>query len=178
MTYSYSYSCYSILADPSLVCDLSRYGRCGFEQDHTDSRDWQLLIAQDSAFNAPVRDSSGQPGMERYDDVIKWKHFRVIDHLCGKFTGDWRILRTKASDAELWCFLWSAPWLNGWVINAEAGDLRRHRSHYADSNKCIGWTTKSSNISCTLAGNNIVDHPDVGGASPVGAAPTTSPLST
>ena len=29
-----------------------------------------------------------------YDDVIKWKH-RWIPH-------------TKASDAELWCFLWSA----------------------------------------------------------------------
>ena len=38
--------------------------------------------------------------------------------------------RTKASDAELWCFLWSAPWINGWVNNREAGDLRRHRVHY------------------------------------------------
>ena len=37
---------------------------------------------------------------------------------------------TKASDAELWCFLWSAPWINGWVNNREAGDLRRHRAHY------------------------------------------------
>ena len=33
---------------------------------------------------------------------------------------------------------------------------------------------KSSNISHTLVGNNIVDHSDVVGASPVGAAPTTS----
>ena len=37
---------------------------------------------------------------------------------------------TKASDAELWCFLWSAPWINGWVNNSEVGDLRRHRAHY------------------------------------------------
>ena len=37
---------------------------------------------------------------------------------------------TKASDAELWCFLWSAPWINGWVNNHEAGDLRRHCAHY------------------------------------------------
>ena len=35
-----------------------------------------------------------------------------------------------------------------------------------------------SNISCTLVGNQIVDHSDVVGASPVGAAPTTSSLST
>ena len=27
-------------------------------------------------------------------------------------------------------FLWSAPWINGWVNNREAGDLRRHRAHY------------------------------------------------
>ena len=30
----------------------------------------------------------------------------------------------------LWCFLWSAPWINRWVNNREAGDLRRHRAHY------------------------------------------------
>ena len=35
-----------------------------------------------------------------------------------------------------------------------------------------------SNISCTLIGNKIVDHSDVVGASPVGAAPTTSSFST
>ena len=35
-----------------------------------------------------------------------------------------------------------------------------------------------SNIRHTLVGNKIVDHPDVVGASPVGAAPTTSSFST
>ena len=34
--------------------------------------------------------------------------FRVTDHLCGEFTGHRWIPRKKASDAELWCFLWSA----------------------------------------------------------------------
>ena len=33
---------------------------------------------------------------------------------------------------------------------------------------------KTSNISRTPVGNKIVDHSDVVGASPVGAAPTTS----
>ena len=37
---------------------------------------------------------------------------------------------------------------------------------------------KTSNISCTLVGNKIVDHSDVVGASSVGAAPTTSSFST
>ena len=35
--------------------------------------------------------------------------FRVTGPLCGEFTGLQWIPRTKASDAELWCFLWSAP---------------------------------------------------------------------
>ena len=37
---------------------------------------------------------------------------------------------------------------------------------------------KTSNIRCTLPGNNIVDHSNVLGASPAGAAPTTSLFST
>ena len=38
--------------------------------------------------------------------------------------------------------------------------------------------THTSNIRRTLVGNKIVDHLDVVGASPVGAAPTTSASST
>ena len=37
---------------------------------------------------------------------------------------------------------------------------------------------KTSDIRCTLVGNKIVDHSDVVGAAPVGAAPTTSSFST
>ena len=42
-----------------------------------------------------------------HDDVIKWKHF---PHYCIPHFPYHRSLvnsRTKASDAELWCFLWS-----------------------------------------------------------------------
>ena len=42
----------------------------------------------------------------------------------------------------------------------------------------INTYRKTSNISRTLVGNEIVDHSDVVGASPVGAAPTTSSFST
>ena len=34
--------------------------------------------------------------------------FRVTGPLCGEFTGHRWIIFTQASDAELWCFLWSA----------------------------------------------------------------------
>ena len=44
----------------------------------------------------------------------------------------------------------------------------------------LGYRTyrKTSNISRTLVGNKIVDNSDVVGASPVGAAPTTTSFST
>ena len=35
--------------------------------------------------------------------------FHVTGPLWGEFTGQWGIPIKKASDAELWCFLWSAP---------------------------------------------------------------------
>ena len=35
--------------------------------------------------------------------------FRVTGHLCEEFNGYRLNPRTKASDAELWCFSWSAP---------------------------------------------------------------------
>ena len=56
--------------------------------------------------------------------------FHITGPLCGEFTCHRGIPCTKASDAELWCFLWSAPWINGWVNNCEAGDLRCYGSYY------------------------------------------------
>ena len=56
--------------------------------------------------------------------------FRVTGLLCGEFTGHGWIPRTKASGAELWCFLWSAPETNSWANNGDAGDLRRYRAQY------------------------------------------------
>ena len=55
----------------------------------------------------------------------RWRHqmetfsVRVTDPLCEQFTGYRWIHLTKASDAELWCFLWSAPRINGWINNRE-----------------------------------------------------------
>ena len=44
-----------------------------------------------------------------HDDVIKWKHFpRNWPFVRGIHRSRW-IPHTKASDAELWYFLWSAP---------------------------------------------------------------------
>ena len=65
-----------------------------------------------------------------HDDVIKWKHFprywpfvRGIHRSPVKYPhkGQWR----GALMFSLIC-----AWINGWVNNGEAGDLRRHRAHY------------------------------------------------
>ena len=50
--------------------------------------------------------------------------------LCAEFTGHWWISHTKASDMELWCFLWSTPEPTAKQTMETLGDLRRHRAHY------------------------------------------------
>ena len=65
-----------------------------------------------------------------HDDVIKWKHFpRYWPFVRGihrspvnsPHKGQWR----GALMFPLICV-----WINGWVNNREAGDLRRYRAHY------------------------------------------------
>ena len=68
--------------------------------------------------------------MSCHDDIIKWKHFpRNWPFVRGIHRSRW-IPHTKASDAGLWCFCLICVWINGWVNNREAGDLRRYRGHY------------------------------------------------
>ena len=64
-----------------------------------------------------------------HDDVIKWKHFpRYWPFVRGIYRspvnyphkGQWR-------RALMFSFI--CVWINGWVNNREAGDLRRHRAH-------------------------------------------------
>ena len=54
--------------------------------------------------------------------------FRVTDHLCGEFTDD----RTPHKGQWRGALMFSVicAWINGWVKNGEAGDLRRHRTQY------------------------------------------------
>ena len=54
--------------------------------------------------------------------------FRVTGPVCGEFTGHRWISRTKASDAELWYFLWSAPQSWGWWFKTPTCSLWRHCS--------------------------------------------------
>ena len=57
--------------------------------------------------------------------------FPVIRPLWGESTGNRWIDVTKASEAGLCFFLWSALEKNGWTKNQDtAGDLKHHRAHY------------------------------------------------
>ena len=65
-----------------------------------------------------------------HDDVIKWKHVpRYWPFVCGNslVTGEFPTQRpvTRSFMFSLIC-----AWINSWVNNREAGDLRRHRAHY------------------------------------------------
>ena len=54
--------------------------------------------------------------------------FRVTGPFCGKFTGQQWIPLTKASEAEVWCFMWSAS--EQAVEETIVRLVRRHRVHY------------------------------------------------
>ena len=54
---------------------------------------------------------------------------RVTGHFCGIFTGHRLIPHTRPVTRAL-VFSLICAWINGWVKNRKAGDLRRHRAHY------------------------------------------------
>ena len=64
-----------------------------------------------------------------HGDVIKWKLFFRYWPLVREYTGLRWIPLTVASDAMLWCFVWSVPLTNDWANSRDAGGLRRHRAH-------------------------------------------------
>ena len=81
-----------------------------------------------------------------HDDVIKWKHFprywpfvRGIQRspVNSPHKGQWR---------GVLMFSLICAWINGWIDNREAGNLRRYRAHYDVSVMhwlrviMIGWT--------------------------------------
>ena len=81
--------------------------------------------------------------------------------------------------ATVW--LPQCQWSNG-VVNPRGWEIKMIRTKpqkgvNIHSFRCAIYR-QTSNISDALVGNKIVDHSHVGGASPVGAAPTTSSFST
>ena len=72
------------------------------------------------------------------------------------------------------CFVWFWLIVSSWIdlhTSCRLTSLEQGQQYYY---QIPVKYRKLSNISRTLVGNKIVDHSDVVGASPVGAAPTTS----
>ena len=102
----------------TLVCE----GQCHFSC-------WYMYTPH-SIHNTVAPHVRGTSTSRAHADVIKWKHFpRYWPFLWGihrspvnsRHKGQWR----GALMFSLIC-----AWLNGWVNNREASDLRRHRAHY------------------------------------------------
>ena len=65
-----------------------------------------------------------------HDDVIKWKHFRRY----WPFVQGIHWSPVNSPHKGQWCgslmFSLICVWINGWVNNREAGDLRCYHAHY------------------------------------------------
>ena len=72
----------------------------------------------------------------RNDDVIKWKHLPRYGPLWGELTGHRWIPITKATDAELWCLIWSAPEQQ----NIQFTENRRHNAKYKNVQQGYAWS--------------------------------------
>ena len=86
--------------------------------------------------------------------------FRVTGPLCGEFTGDLWITRTKASDAELWCFfdlhlnkrLSKQSW--GWWFETPSPSLWRHYHVEIFCIRCIDLVVTYTCITYTRDSGN------------------------
>ena len=82
------------------------------------------------SFNTMAADHTWQGGRRAHDDIIKWKHF----------LRDWAFLRgihrgpVNSPHKGQWrgalMFSLICVWINDWVNNREAGDLRFYCTHY------------------------------------------------
>ena len=94
---------------------------------------------------------------DNQDDVIKWKHFpRYWPFVRGIHRSPMNSPHKGLPRGALMFSLIYA-WINDWVNNREAGDLRRHRAHYdvivmylliwhLFRKRYLGWITNSIDI--------------------------------
>ena len=107
-----------------------------------------------------------------HDDIIKWKHFPYYrpfvqgihwSPVNSPRRGQWR-------RALMFSLIWA--WINGWVNNRDAGDLRCHRADYdvtvmwTQSYICIFFqvfldTCCNSKQYCRKANSNSICHQDL-----------------
>ena len=90
---------------------------------------WTNRLQNAMLFRHHVGDSDDNTLLSQ-DGVIKWKHFPRY------WPFVWGIRRLPVNSPHKgqghWVLMFSliCAWINAWVNNREAGDLRRHRAHY------------------------------------------------
>ena len=102
-------------------------------------------------------ETSGRVVMTSWNGNI----FHIMGPLCGDFTGNRWIPIKKGQWRRALMFSLISAWINGWVNNREAGDLRRNRSHY-DVTVMVVYKIKHTPSSChsivnmvTIAKTNV-----------------------
>ena len=110
-----------------ILCPVCKSSHCiSFE-------DW---VPVDFIYGYPILRWDSDEIQWLHDDVIKWKHFpRYWPFVRGipvnsPHKGQWH----RALMFSLICV-----WINGWVNNREAGDVRRYRAHYDVTIMWWGW---------------------------------------
>ena len=115
---------------------------------------WRIWVNTLHQFTISQLLTKTKPSM--HDDIIKWKHFLSY------WPFVWGIHRSQVNSPHKgqWhgalMFSLICAWINGWVNNREAGDLRRHGVHYdvivLDKIQCISFMVCSNCISslCSL----------------------------
>ena len=98
------------------------------------SQQFSQESTQNSAYNSifytirPQNKNKSDPAPGLYhDDVIKWKDFpRYWPFMRGIHR--WPVNSPHKDGALMFSLM--CTWINRWINNREAGDLRRHRTHY------------------------------------------------
>ena len=125
---------------------------------------YHLVIAGDNKYDVCITPHDNYYSMLSTSNCEKWRTYSAFEELSVHFT--------------LCCVLW---WVSYRFLDIDKSCERwrmwLHWQHDVSQDYYRNYRN-TSNIRRTLVGNKIVDHSDVVGASPVGAAPTTSSFST
>ena len=119
--------------DVSLICarinDWVNNREAGDLRRYRGHYDVIVMLRGDLTWDSPILASQGAaPNAWSHDDIIKWKLFpHHWPFVRGIHRWPVKSPHTKARSFGVF-LIWA--WMNAWVNNREAGDLRRHQAHY------------------------------------------------
>ena len=149
---------------------------------------WGLIIYFTRLKRITLNRNSIKSKMVSFKKILSSEsHWMIIQYQCSLHPGDWVCMKmpsyqyrkSHCGDKTIFwtyyynCFIHTIGFLILVMIFKMNQGPAQLTSHYQQQ-----WYCQTSNISRTLVGNKMVDHSAVVGASPVGAAPTTSSFST